>query len=88
MSTIPGTLDKITLESSGRDVRVRFGYYSMSPRMARDFAGELLAQAQYAERLPSIHEVHVNLLASCALCVAEAGAQTDRLTYDEGDTDD
>jgi hypothetical protein len=31
------------------------------------------------------HERHVNLMAHCYLCRIEAGAQTDRLTYDDDD---
>jgi len=77
-------VDKITLESTdGREVRVRFGPYTLSPREARDFAFELGQEAGRAEQLPDIHERHVDLQASCALCRGEAGAQTDRLTYEE-----
>jgi len=77
-------VDKITLESTdGREVRLRFGPYTLSPREARDFVRELLSSMDWAESLPSIHERHVDLQASCALCRYEAGAQTDRLTYDD-----
>jgi len=82
-------VDKITLESpDGREVRVRFGPYTLSPREARDFAYELGQEAGRAENLPDIHERHVDLQASCALCRGEAGAQTDRLTYEEPDDEE
>jgi hypothetical protein len=77
-------VDKITLESrDGREVRVTFGPYTLSTSEAASFARALLAAVREAHDLPSIHERHVDLQASCALCRGEAGAQTDRLTYDE-----
>ena len=76
--------DPIELRSTdGRTVRVEFGPYTFTPREARDVLYGLGQAAEYADRLPGIHERHVNLLASCPLCVHEAGGQLDRLTYDE-----
>ena len=73
----------ITLRSTdGRNVRVEFAPFSLSPDEAMEFASALMGEAQYARRLPDFHEKHVNLLASCALCRGEAGAQTDRLAYE------
>lgn len=86
MPTIPGTLDEIKLVShDGRDVRIDFAQYTMSPAEAQSFAYELTSAVALARRLPDIHERHVNLMASCALCRFEAGAQTDRLTHDDDD---
>ena len=77
-------MDKITLESrDGREVRVTFGPYTLSTSEAASFARALLAAVREAHDLPSIHERHVDLQASCPLCVYEANGQTDRLTYDD-----
>lgn len=76
----------IALRSTdGRTVRVEFEHLTFSVRETEDFARELLDAASIANSLPAIHERHVNLLASCPLCVHEAGSQPDRLTYDEED---
>lgn len=40
------------------------------------------------ERERSMHERHVNLMASCRLCRDEAGAQPDRLIVDELDSEE
>jgi hypothetical protein len=90
MPYIPGTHDEIKLVShNGRDVRIDFAQYTMSPAEAQSFAYELNTAVTLARRLPDIHALrHVNLMASCALCRFEAGAQTDRLTNDEEEEDD
>ena len=67
------------------DIRIIYGALSFSPAEARDLAIALGSAASYAERLPDIHERHVNLMASCPLCVHEANGQLDRLTNDEDD---
>ncbi|MEY2667635.1 MAG: hypothetical protein RJA59_273, partial [Pseudomonadota bacterium] len=67
----------------GRSARVDFGYFTLSPSEAIDFARDLLDAARRAERLPSLHQNHVNLKASCALCRHEAGSQIDRLDWSE-----
>jgi hypothetical protein len=81
---------KITLRAtptsyraSAGDIRVEMRPYSLTPQQARELAGLLQDAAIEAERLPDRHDRHLNLLASCALCVAECWPQTDRLTYDE-----
>jgi Zn finger protein HypA/HybF involved in hydrogenase expression len=77
-------MDPITLRSlNGRDVRVEFGMYTLSPREAFAFAFDLTRAASHAEAADGQHQRHVNLKASCPLCVYEAGSQTDRLEQDE-----
>lgn len=81
--------DPIELRSTdGRTVRVEFGPYSFTAAEAHDAATNLIRAAQYADRLPDIDQRHGTLLASCPLCVYEAGGQLDRLTYDELEDDD
>lgn len=78
------TMDTITYRSrDGRTVAVEFGVYSLTTAQALAFAGELQRAASWAENADSRHERHVDLQASCPLCVFEAGGQTDRLTHDE-----
>lgn len=72
--------------TDGKTVRVEFDSRTLSTEEARDFASELMSAVSFGHSLPSIHDRHVNLQADCALCVYEAGAQTDRLTYDEPPT--
>lgn len=77
-------MDPITYWSAdGRTVRVRFGPFSLSTSEALTFAAELGRAASWAENADSRHERHVDLLASCPLCVFEAHGQTDRLTWDD-----
>jgi Zn finger protein HypA/HybF involved in hydrogenase expression len=77
-------MDPITEYSAdGRTVRVRFGPYSFTPAEAHEFAFDLSRAASHAENADRRHERHVNLLASCPLCVHQAGAQTDMLTQDD-----
>jgi Zn finger protein HypA/HybF involved in hydrogenase expression len=76
-------VDPITYHSSdGRTVRVRFGPYSFTTAEALAFAADLSHAAAFAENADHRHERHVNLKASCPLCVYEAGSQTDRLEED------
>ena len=67
----------------GQTVRVEFGMYSLSASEAQALAKELQDAAFAAEDARYIHERHVDLLASCALCVYEVNGQYDRLTYEE-----
>lgn len=79
-------MDPITYRSTdGQTVRVEFGSYTFSTAEALAFAAELQRGASWADRAPHMHERHVDLLASCPLCVYEAGGQPDRLTNDEED---
>ena len=70
---VPGTTDEITLKASGRTVRTEFGGYSFDPEQARDLAVKLQSAVSYIDRLPQLHEAHVNYKLHCPLCVAEAG---------------
>lgn len=78
----------VAYSPDGRSVRVMVGDLSLSPVEARDFARALLEEASYADGLRDIHERHVDLRASCALCRYEAGSQIDRLIQDKEDDDD
>jgi len=75
---------KVRLSTSdGRLVRVEFGAYSFRPREAVELSALIQRAANYADDLPSLHERHVNLTATCPLCRFEAGAQTDRLDWSD-----
>lgn len=67
----------------GKTVRVEFDGRTLTDEEAHDFAFDLVRAAGEASNKPDHHQNHVNLLADCPLCVYEAGAQTDRLTYDD-----
>jgi hypothetical protein len=81
----PVLVQPIRLRSNdGRTVRLDFdGLTWIDTKGARDFASDLLAAISQADNAPELHERHVNLMASCPLCVYEAHGQLDRLTYEE-----
>lgn len=81
--------DEISFRSTdGRTVRVEFGMYTFSPDEAFAFGQSMVSASIWAERVRDMHERHVNLKASCPLCVYEAGWQVDRLEYDTEGNDE
>ncbi len=80
------TLPKLSLRSTdGKTVRVEFDVFTFSENEAHDFAFQLVDASGRASNFPDWHQNHVNLRASCPLCVYEAEhtGRSDALTYDE-----
>ena len=71
------------VSTDGKTVRIEFDYRTLTTEQAHAFAHELSHQAALTENMPERHQRHVDLLASCPLCVYEVNGQYDRLTYDE-----
>lgn len=72
-----------TRSTDGRTVRIEFDSRTLTTEQAHAFAFALGRAATLSENMPERHERHVNLRASCPLCVYEAHGQTDMLISEE-----